>query len=577
MTLSTIRIMKSFNVKRDFKIILLTLIYCLAAYFAFQLAFDTPLNIPVWPAAGIGLAFVILMGRDTWPAVALGTLLTQVFAYWHFAAITSEFMILIAVLTATGTTIQVLTGNYLYKKFISSKEKTPFSRSADSFTFLFIALFAGLIAPTMSTVSLYLTGVLRPEAILNTWFSWWVGNVVGILLFTPFILSWTRALKFRVTIEKLLEGLLFLICIAGLLALFRVDSLAGTVEKAFPFLVIPFLMWLAFRFRLNVALSVMVIVSISAVYRTTHGLGPFAVEDVYNSTLLLQAFVGVISISTLIISSTVTERNQIQKQLERFNENLESKVNERTKALNEEITIRAKAEEKLKISNRKLRKTNAELDNFVYSVSHDLRAPIASVLGLINLAKKDRSEEMAMKYLEMIEESAIQQDKFIKKILDQSRNARLDIRKEEIMFDRLISETFNQLKYVDLTGNVSKNININQDKPFFSDTWRLKVIFNNLLSNSIRYKNGNPPKIDIDINVENNDAHIVIRDNGKGIAKKHLRHVFKMFYRATDENAGSGLGLYIVKETVDKLHGAIKLSSNEGKGTEVDLHIPSLT
>ena len=181
-----------------------------------------------------------------------------------------------------------------------------------------------------------------------------------------------------------------------------------------------------------------------------------------------------------------------------------------------------------------------------------------------------------MKYLKMIEESAIQQDKFIKKILDQSRNSRLEIRKEEIMFDRLISETFNQLKYVDLTGNVSKNININQDKPFYSDTWRLKVIFNNLLSNSIRYKNGNPPKIDIDINVENNDAHIIIRDNGKGIAKKHIRHVFKMFYRATDENAGSGLGLYIVKETVEKLHGAVKLSSNEGKGTEVDLHIPSL-
>lgn len=570
------QIIKSINVKKDLKIILLTLIYCLAAYFAFQLAFDTPLNVPVWPAAGIGLAFLILMGRNTWPAIALGTLLTQVFAYWHFAGVTSEFMILIAVLTASGTTFQVLAGNFLYKKFISSKEKTSFSRSVDSFTFLFIALFAGLIAPTMSMLSLYLTGVIRPEAILNTWFSWWIANVVGILLFTPFILSWTRVLKFQVTMKKLLEGLLFLICITGVLALFRVESLAGTVEKAFPFLVIPFLMWLAFRFRLTVALSVMVIVSISAIYRTTHGLGPFAVQDVYNSTLLLQAFIGVISISTLIISSTVTERNQIQKQLERFNENLESKVNERTKALNNEITISTKAEQKLKISNRNLRKTNAELDNFVYSVSHDLRAPIASVLGLINLARKDRSEEMAMKYLKMIEESAIQQDKFIKKILDQSRNSRLEIRKEEIMFDRLISETFNQLKYVDLTGNVSKNININQDKPFYSDTWRLKVIFNNLLSNSIRYKNGNPPKIDIDINVENNDAHIIIRDNGKGIAKKHIRHVFKMFYRATDENAGSGLGLYIVKETVEKLHGAVKLSSNEGKGTEVDLHIPSL-
>ena len=359
------QIIKSINVKKDLKIILLTLIYCLAAYFAFQLAFDTPLNVPVWPAAGIGLAFLILMGRNTWPAIALGTLLTQVFAYWHFAGVTSEFMILIAVLTASGTTFQVLAGNFLYKKFISSKEKTSFSRSVDSFTFLFIALFAGLIAPTMSMLSLYLTGVIRPEAILNTWFSWWIANVVGILLFTPFILSWTRVLKFQFTIKKLLEGLMFLFFVPGLPALFRFESLAGTVEKAFPFLVIPFLMWLAFRFRLTVALSVMVIVSISAIYRTTHGLGPFAVQDVYNSTLLLQAFIGVISISTLIISSTVTERNQIQKQLERFNENLESKVNERTKALNNEITISTKSEQKLKKKNRKIRNKNAKQDHII--------------------------------------------------------------------------------------------------------------------------------------------------------------------------------------------------------------------
>jgi len=567
---------KRFYPTKDLRIVLLTIIYCTASWFAFQLAYDTPLNIPIWPAAGIGLAFLILLGRDTWPAVTLGTLLTQVFAFWHFAGVTSEYMILIAVMTATGTTLQVLAGNYLYKKFIASKENVPFSRSSDSFSFLFIALLVSLIAPMFSTSSLFLTKVIVPETILNTWFSWWVANAVGILMFTPFILSWTKGVRFKVTKEKLFEGILFLICIAGFLALFKVESLTGTVEKAFPFLVIPFLMWLAFRFSLNIALSVMAIVAVSAIYRTTHDFGPFAVPDVYNSTLLLQAFIGVISISTLIISSTVTERNQIQKQLEKFNENLESKVSTRTKALNEEIDIRAKAEEKLKVSNRKLRKTNSELDNFVYSVSHDLRAPIATVLGLINLARNDRSVGMIRKYLEMIEQSANQQDKFIKKILDQSRNARLELKKEEISFDHLINDTFSQLEYVDISESVSKNININQDKPFFSDPWRLKVIFNNLLSNSIRYKNGDLPKINIDITIENNEAHIVIQDNGKGIPRKHLRHVFKMFYRATDENAGSGLGLYIVKETVDKLHGIIKLSSDLGKGTEVDLHIPSL-
>ena len=171
----------------------------------------------------------------------------------------------------------------------------------------------------------------------------------------------------------------------------------------------------------------------------------------------------------------------------------------------------------------------------------------------------------------MIEDSAKQQDKFIKKILDQSRNSRLEVKKEKIAFEKLLDDIFSQLKFLDINEKVSKTINISQDHPFYSDPWRLQVIFNNLLSNSIRHKNGSPPKIDIDIHVENNEAHIIIHDNGKGIPKKHLRHVFKMFYRATDKNAGSGLGLYIVKEAVDKLNGSIKLVSREGEGTDVDL------
>ncbi|MBA4054873.1 MAG: hypothetical protein C0490_09190, partial [Marivirga sp.] len=100
--------------------------------------------------------------------------------------------------------------------------------------------------------------------------------------------------------------------------------------------------------------------------------------------LLLQIFIGVISISTIILSATVKERGEAQRKLLEFNENLENMVQERTKALNEEINTRKDAEEKIVRTNQELSKRNTELDNFVYSVSHDLRAPIASVLGLIN-------------------------------------------------------------------------------------------------------------------------------------------------------------------------------------------------
>ncbi len=570
--------MASINIQisRDFKIILIACIYCIGSWIGYQLSFNPPMYIPIWPSAGIALAFLIIMGKESWPGISLGAIITQVFFFWGNDVLTPEYMILHTSLTVLGITFQAVAGSVLYEKFIGTRIKKPFARSKDAFRFLFIALGVSLIGTSFFTSSLYLTNLIGNPEVWKQWFSWGLGNAVSILLFTPLFLAWTKGTASTITREKLIEGLLFLVSIAGVLALYRVEFLSQTMESAFPFLVIPFLMWLSFRFKLNVALSVMAIVALYATFRTIGGNGPLYMDGVFQTTILLQTFVGVISISSLIISATVTERNIIQVKLEKFNENLESKVDVRTKALNEEIKTRTKAEGKLRVSNRNLRKTNAELDNFVYSVSHDLRSPIASVLGLINLAQKDVSKIMGRKYLQMIKGSVEQQDKFIKKILDQSRNARLEIKKEEIIFKDIIDETFNQLKYVNISEKITKKIHIKQDKPFYSDAWRLKVIFNNILSNSIRHKNGAPPNINIDVSIENGAAKIDVQDNGKGISRKHLRHVFKMFYRATDVNAGSGLGLYIVKETVEKLNGDIKLTSNEGVGTLVALVIPSL-
>jgi signal transduction histidine kinase len=180
-------------------------------------------------------------------------------------------------------------------------------------------------------------------------------------------------------------------------------------------------------------------------------------------------------------------------------------------------------------------------------------------------------------YLDLINKSALQQDHFIKEILDQSRNARLEVKREAIYFQPLIEDTFNQLKFATSTGkSVERVIKIEQSGAFYSDGWRLKVILNNIISNSIRYRNGREPVINVRISVNDTVARVIVEDNGKGIAKEHLPNLCKMFYRATDDGAGSGLGLYIVKEAVDKLQGEIHIESEEGKGTTVSLTIPQL-
>ena len=433
------------------------------------------------------------------------------------------------------------------------------------------------LGSSLGTCGLYLNKVIDTAELLRTGFSWWVGNVVGILLFTPLILACAQKIRFKIFSKKFMEVGIFLLTLIGIYLLLQVDYLVPTLERALPFLVLPFLLWLAFRFDLIIAIAGILITSLISIYLTTHGQGPFNLQDPHNSMLLLQIFIGVMSISTIILSATVKERMEVQYKLQVFNENLETMVLERTSALKDEITTRKKAEEKLQGTNQELSKRNTELDNFVYSVSHDLRAPIASVLGLINLAKKDVDVHMKDMYLDMILKSAIQQDHFIKEILDQSRNSRLEVKREEILFRPLIDETFNQLKFATNAGQpVERVIKINQDQPFFSDRWRLKVILNNIISNAIRYRNGRDPVIRVNVDITAFAASVAIEDNGKGIEKDHLPNIYKMFYRATDDGAGSGLGLYIVKEAIEKLNGHINIESEVGKGTTVKLQIPAL-
>lgn len=506
----------------------------------------------------------------------IGSLLANLMANWNDPALQPHNIILLSCMTSLANTFEALTGNFLIRQWI--REENPFRTAKNAFRFLFVTLFMCLIGAFFGTSSLLVNGVVTSEAIITTGLAWWIRNAVGILLFTPFILSLFHFIStFRLSRERIFEICVFATFSLAMALLLQLDVASQTLVRALPFLLLPFFLWLAFRFELMIAMAVVLMASLVAIYATKQDIGPFVLDQATDSMLLLQIFIGVMSISTIVLSATVRERMDTQRKLLNFNETLEAKVSDRTKALNEEIETRKVAEKKLQRTNQELSKRNTELDNFVYSVSHDLRAPIASVLGLINLAKKDKDRKMKDTYLDMINSSALQQDHFIREILDQSRNSRLEIRKEEIFFEPIIEETFNQLKFATTSGQfVEKIVEIRQEKPFYGDRWRLKVILNNIISNAIRYRNGREPVIKVKVDVGNGNASLQIEDNGKGIAKEHLSNVCKMFYRGTDDGAGSGLGLYIVKETVDKLNGSIVIDSELGQGTTVNLRIPEV-
>ena len=560
---------------RDFQIVFVAASFYATACLGHFLTFQGAMSFPTWPPSGVAFALILLLGRQAWPGITIGSLIASIMSHWSEVTLPVQTLIAISSFTAIAHTFEALIGCWLVKNWI--RDEYPFKTSRGTFQFLFVAVLMCLAGALPGTFVLYSTQVISSAELLAAGVSWLVGNAVGVLIFTPFILALARNRALKFSAEKSFEVCLFLAGTVAIVFLLQVDYFSATIQRALPFLILPFFLWLAFRFQLIISTGGVLVVSLLAIYFTVEHQGPFVLSEPYYSMLLLQIFIGVLSISTLVLSATVNERMVAQRTLLEFNENLEAKVLERTKALHEEILTRKEAEIKLQKTNQELSKRNTELDNFVYSVSHDLRAPIASVLGLINLARKDKDLAMKDTYLEMINNSALQQDHFIKEILDQSRNSRLDVRREEILFQPIIDETFSQLSFATPTGKaVEKIISVQQEKPFYCDRWRLKVILNNIISNAIRYRNGRDPVIRVNVDITEEGAKVCIEDNGKGIAKEHLKNVCRMFYRATDDGAGSGLGLYIVKEAIDKLNGSIKIDSVEGEGTTVQLMIPEV-
>ncbi|MBI3481584.1 MAG: HAMP domain-containing histidine kinase, partial [Bacteroidetes bacterium] len=173
--------------------------------------------------------------------------------------------------------------------------------------------------------------------------------------------------------------------------------------------------------------------------------------------------------------------------------------------------------------------------------------------------------------------SILKLDHFIEDIIDYSRNSRMEPSAELIDFNELIEESFQHLKYSPLALRIKKIVETISNEPFFCDKRRLMIIFNNLISNAINYQNPleKEPFIKVEINTTLENSCIKIHDNGIGIDAEKIEKIFNMFYRGSSNSTGSGLGLYIVKEIIDKLNGSIEVSSSKNNGTTFTLTIPN--
>jgi PAS domain S-box-containing protein len=243
----------------------------------------------------------------------------------------------------------------------------------------------------------------------------------------------------------------------------------------------------------------------------------------------------------------------------------------------EDITERKNAENLLKKQNEELVKVNKELDKFVYSISHDIRAPLMSIKGILNLAGSEpvNAEDYVL-YLHMIRQNINRLDDFTSSTIRYFKNAREEIQAGYIDFGFLINEVIETLRYQPGAADIEFKTAVEESNPFVSDMDKLRIILNNLISNAIKYRKLSPakPVISILVKIRDHTAEIIISDNGEGIPQDKLDKAFTMFSRFSERSTGSGLGLYIVKEMVEKLCGEITLNSVLGEGTAFTIIIP---
>lgn len=232
----------------------------------------------------------------------------------------------------------------------------------------------------------------------------------------------------------------------------------------------------------------------------------------------------------------------------------------------------------LKEKNEKLIKTVSEMNIFIHSLSHDLRGPLMSISGVSKLAKTEIEDPAANEYFDMIDSATVKLDDFIYKMLDFYRSTKIDNIIVPILFDKVVEQQF--LAYQDKWNfnDINLSIDVDQQEDFYSDDGKIRVILNNLIGNAYKFQKEEETfkTIAVGITVKDGLAKIKVSDNGIGIEEKHQKEVFNLFHRATQKNVGSGLGLYMVKESVEQIKGQIFLNSVVDEGTDVEIVLPNL-
>lgn len=219
---------------------------------------------------------------------------------------------------------------------------------------------------------------------------------------------------------------------------------------------------------------------------------------------------------------------------------------------------------------------NQQLDQVIFKTPHDLKAPLQSALGLVSLAERASADEKD-KYIAMIKKSLVKLDSFIDEMTHFFRHDKLAMQRQPIDLKQLLTEEIETLQNQFNTHKVATTVSLSEEVDFYSDLVRVKTIVTNILSNAMKYCDVRKTSsfVKIDATVTGDFCDICITDNGIGIEPEGKEKIFDLFFRGTDQSHGTGIGLFIVKDTIQRVNGTIEVDSIFGEGTTFRIRIPN--
>jgi len=503
----------------------------------------------VWPPTGIAVGALLTLGYRVWPAIFAGAFVVNATT---MGSVATSFGI------ATGNTLEGLLGAYLVNRYANGVR--AFNHSQDVFKFAgFAALLSTIVSAAIGVGSLALSGYVAWDDADEIFLTWWLGDASGALIFAPLVVLWLRDWRRAPSRGRVLEAaaLWLTTTFIGLTVFGEGLTRFGLMTLPLTFLCTPPLVWAAVRFRQLEAAMLVTVLSGIAIWETLRGFGPFAGATANEALLLLQLFMGTVSVMVISAGALVEERRRVERE-------------------REHLLMRAQ------VAQTEAEAANRAKDEFLAMLGHELRNPLAAIISAVSVLDRiGQQDEVAARARGAIRHQISHLGRLVDDLLDIAHVTSQDIvlACESLNLASSVQRSVNNLAS---TGRLERHVIDVRAEPVWAnaDPTRLNQIVANLLTNAIKYTSPGGT-IRVRVGGEGKQAIVGVADTGIGIPPSMLPHVFDLpaprDRRLDRAQAGLGVGLTLVRRLVELHGGRIEVfSEGPGRGSEFVVRLPRI-